>query len=282
MIPDLSLTELARRYNNGAAVPNWMETLLPQWQRESQRVRDHASGTQNVRYGTAERNLFDVFTPHGPAPASGWPTLVFVHGGYWQRLCKDDWSVIAKAFNAHGIAVAVIGYTLCPQTSIRGIASELESAIAYLWQHAAALHIDCERIALTGHSAGGHLAAWCMTLDWTIHGMPETPFVAVTSISGLFDLEPLVPIYLNEALKLTNTEALAMSPAYRQRIVKCPFVSTVGDAELEEFLRQSALIVEQWRGVSEWILPTHNHFTIVDELTRDDTELFARVCAALR
>ncbi|TAG46650.1 MAG: alpha/beta hydrolase [Betaproteobacteria bacterium] len=282
MIPDLSIEELARRYNNGAAVPHWMETLLPRWQSESQWVRSNASGTQNVRYGAAERNLVDVFTPHGHAPASGWPTLVFVHGGYWQRLRKDDWSVIAKSFNANGVAVAVIGYTLCPQTSIRGIATEIEAAIAYLWKNAASLHVNRERIALSGHSAGGHLVAWCMTLDWTIHGMPETPFVAVTSISGLFDLEPLVPIYLNEALQLTHAEALAMSPAYRRRIVNCPFASAVGGDELEEFLRQSALIVEHWRGVSEWVLASHNHFTIVDELTRDDSELFASICSALR
>jgi arylformamidase len=277
MIPDLSIEELARRYNNGAAVPGWMDTLLPRWQRESAWVRANASGTQNVRYGSAERNLLDVFTPHGTPPTAGWPTLVFIHGGYWQRLCKDDWSVIAKPFNAHGVAVAVIGYTLCPQTTIRGIACEVETAIVHLWQHASALHIDRDRIAVSGHSAGGHLAACCMTLDWTSHGMPATPFTAVTSISGLFDLEPLVPIYLNDALKLTNAEALAMSPAYRTPLVRCPFTSAVGGAELEEFLRQSQLICTAWNTSVEHVIAERNHFTIIDDLTREDSAFFARM-----
>ncbi len=281
MIPDLSNEELARRYNNGAAVPDWMETLLPRWQRDSALVRANASGAQNVRYGSAERNLLDVFTPPGTPPASGWPTLVFIHGGYWQRLCKDDWSVIAKPFNAHGIAVSVIGYTLCPQTTIRGIASEIEAAIAHVWTHAAALNVNHDQLAVSGHSAGGHLAAWCMTLDWTLHGMPATPFTSVTSISGLFDLEPLVPIYLNDALKLTNAEALEMSPAYRTPIVQCPFLSAVGGDELEEFLRQSALICGAWNGVSEWVIAGRNHFTIIDDLTRDDSALFKRVASNL-
>jgi arylformamidase len=277
MIPNLPIEELARRYNNGAAVPDWMDALLPRWQTESVNIRNTASGAQNLRYGPLERNLLDVFTPSGIAPARGWPTLIFIHGGYWQRLWKDDWSVIAKPFIAQGIAVAIIGYTLCPQTTIRGIAGEIETAIAHLWQNATTLRINRDRIALAGHSAGGHLTAWCMTIDWSTHAMPATPFVSATSLSGLFDLEPLVPIYLNDALRLTNEEALAMSPAYRKRRVMCPFTSAVGGAELEEFLRQSELLKSTWSGITEQIIPELNHFTIVDQLTRDDTALFAHV-----
>ncbi len=281
MIPDLPLEELARRYNNGLAVPGWMETLLPRWQRESEDVRANASGAQNVRYGSLERNLLDVFAPKGAAPKDGWPTIIFIHGGYWQRLWKDDWSVIAKPYIANGMAAAILGYTLCPQTTIRGIANEIDAAIAHLWQNANSLAIDRNRFALAGHSAGGHLTAWCMTIDWTKHAMPATPFLSATSISGLFDLEPLVPIYLNEALKLTNVEALAMSPAYRERRVNCEFAACVGGAELEEFHRQNALIGASWKGVREWTLPELNHFTIVDQLTRDDTELFRHIAAKL-
>jgi arylformamidase len=281
MIPDLPLVELARRYNNGLAVPGWMETLLPRWQHESEVVRANASGAQNIRYGPLERNLLDVFTPTGDTPARGWPTLIFIHGGYWQRLWKDDWSVIAKPFIANGIAVAIIGYTLCPQTTIRGIADEIETAIAYLWKNANTLTLDRERFALAGHSAGGHLTGWCLTLDWTKHAMPATPFVSATSISGLFDLEPLVPIYLNEALKLTNEEALAMSPAYHKRRVDCAFTACVGGAELEEFHRQNALIGASWNNVREWTLPELNHFTIIDQLTRDDTQLYRHIAQTL-
>jgi arylformamidase len=282
MIPNLALEELARRYNNGLAVPDWMTTLLPRWQRESELVRAHAAGVQNHRYGEKERNLLDVFTPVGDAPKDGWPTLFFIHGGYWQRLWKDDWSVIAKPFIENGLAAVIVGYTLCPQTTIRGIASEIEAAFAHVWNHASALHLNRDRIALAGHSAGGHLAAWCMTVDWGVRDISSTPFVAATSISGLFDLEPLVPIYLNDALKLTNEEALAMSPAYRKRMVDCAFTAVVGGAELEEFHRQNALIGAQWKNVNEWTLAGLNHFSIIDQLTHEDSELFAHVIQTLK
>ena len=282
MIPDLPLEELARRYNNGLAVPNWADTLLPRWQSESQRVRDASSGVRDAAYGALARNTLDVFTPNGAPPANGWPALIFIHGGYWQRLCKDDWSVIAAPFVANGMAAVIVGYTLCPQTTIRGIAGEIEVAVSHVWKAAAELNLNREKLALAGHSAGGHLTAWCMTVDWAAHGLPVTPFVSATAISGLFDLEPLVPIYLNDALQLTNEEALAMSPAYRERRVDCEFTAAVGGAELEEFSRQNQLLGAHWKNVIEWQIPGLNHFTIIDELTRDDSALFQRVASRLR
>ena len=282
MIPDLPLEELARRYNNGAAVPDWADTLLPRWQHESQRVREESVGVRDTAYGPLARNRLDVFTPKGMSPASGWPALIFIHGGYWQRLSKDDWSVIAAPFNANGMAAVIVGYTLCPQTSIRGIAGEIEAAVAHVWKAAAELNLNREKLALAGHSAGGHLTAWCMTVDWAAHGLPATPFVSATAISGLFDLEPLVLIYLNDALKLTHAEALAMSPAYRERRVDCEFNAVVGGAELEEFPRQNQLLGAHWKNVIEWEIPGLNHFTIIDELTRQDSALFERVASRLR
>ncbi|MGE0807313.1 MAG: alpha/beta hydrolase [Burkholderiaceae bacterium] len=282
MIPDLPPAELARRYNNGEAVPDWRETLLPRWQRDGEAVRRDAGGRRDVVYGPRPRNRYDLFTPRGAAPLAGRPTFVFIHGGYWQQLSKDDWSAIAAPFVNHGMAAVIVGYTLCPENTVRGIADEIVAAVNHLWQHAAELGVDRERLSLAGHSAGGHLTAWCMTEDWPSLGLPAAPFASATAISGLFDVEPLVPIYLNDALRLTRADALKASPAYRERRVDCEFTAAVGGAELPEFLRQNALIGQQWSGVAEWVLPGLNHFTIVDQLMRDDTALFGHVASKLR
>ena len=281
MIPDLPLDELARRYDNSRAVPDWRETLKPRWEAEGVRLRAASTGSRDVAYSPGERNRYDVFLPSEPVPHAGWPTLIFIHGGYWQFLSKDDWSVVAAPFVANGMAAVILGYTLCPETTIRGIATEIELAIAHIWHDATELGINRELLALTGHSAGGHLTAWCLTTDWTARGLPSTPFVSATAISGLFDLEPLVPIYLNDGLRLTNEEALAMSPAYCEQRVACPFTAVVGGDELDEFQRQNALIAARWSKVNEWTLPNLNHFSIIDELTRADSTLFAHVASRL-
>ena len=153
--------------------------------------------------------------------------------------------------------------------------------MSYVWNAAGEIHLSRKKLALAGHSAGGHLTAWCMSVDWTAHGLPATPFASATAISGLFDLEPLVPIYLNDALHLTHEEALAMSPAYRERRVDCEFTAAVGGAELEEFLRQNQLLGTHWKNVIEWEIPALNHFTIIDELTREESALFKRVVSGL-
>jgi arylformamidase len=275
------MDELARRYNNSASVPGWRDELQPRWERLGADVRSHAAGVRDVAYGSGERQKFDVFLPSGRPPVRGWPTMVFIHGGYWQSLSKDDWSAIAAPFVANGMGAVILGYTLCPPNTIRGITEEVESAMAHLWHDATRLGIDGSRLALVGHSAGGHLTAWCMTVAWTRHSMPATPFALATAISGIFDLEPLVSIYLNDALRLTNEEALAMSPAYRSRLVDCPFAAVVGGDELDEFHRQNHLIAREWTDIHEWSMDGLNHFTIVDQLTRDDSTLMASIRDAL-
>ena len=277
MIPDLSLEELARHYNNG-----FPDDLWPRWQRESVRVRDESAGVRDAMYGPLPRNHLDVFLPKGTPPEHGWPALIFIHGGYWQHTAKADWSVVAAPFVANGMAAVIVDYTLCPQTTLRGIAGEMEAAVSYIWKSGNDLSLNRDKLALAGHSAGGHLTAWCLTVDWAAHGLPASPFVSATSISGLFDLEPLVPIYLNDALKLTNVEALAMSPAYRERRVHCEFTAAVGGDEKKGFLWQNRLIGEHWKHVTEWEIPALDHFTIIDDLMRDDTALFKRVAAKLR
>jgi arylformamidase len=277
MIPDLPLDELAHRYNNSAAVPGWREALQPRWEALAAEVRASTAGARDIVYGPGNRQKFDVFLPTGRRPTEGWPTVLFIHGGYWQSLSKDDWSAVAEPFVTNGMGAVILGYTLCPENTIRGIAEEIESAIAYVWHESQRLGIDDAKLALAGHSAGGHLTAWCMTVDWTRYHLPVTPFVSATAISGIFDLEPLVPIYLNDALRLTNEEALAMSPAYRPRLVDCPFTALVGGDELEEFHRQNTLIATKWIDAHEESLQGLNHFTIIDQLTRHDTALFASI-----
>src|SRR4051812_43007605 len=98
----------------------------------------------DIGYGDGERNRFDLFLPVG-APKG---LVVFVHGGYWVRFDKSYWSHLASGSVAHGYAVAMPSYTLCPQTRISGITREIGAAVA------TAAAIVPGPIHLTGHSAG--------------------------------------------------------------------------------------------------------------------------------
>ena len=116
------------------------------------------------------------------------PLALFIHGGYWRSLEPAMFSQVARGLNAHGVAVAVAGYDLCPQVTIAEIIDQIRHACLFLW-----LRIG-QRMMVFGHSAGGHLAAAMLATDWQAL-YPKAPadlVPAAYSISGLFDLTPLL------------------------------------------------------------------------------------------
>ena len=282
MIPTVPVSELERDFDIRNAVSKRSLACREYWVTESELVRGRASILTEVAYGTGERQRIDIFEPDGQRPQSGWPTLLFVHGGYWQKLSKEDHSFIAEAYTDRGIAVAVVEYTLCPANTVRGITVEVEQAVTHLWTNAETLHLDRNAFVLAGHSAGGHLTAWCMTVNWSTHSLPTDPFLAAVSISGLFDLEPFVPTSVNIALGLTSTEALDVSPLYRTRTTTCPFDAIVGAAETTEFLRQNALLDEMWPDVAARSLAGEDHFTIVTQVGNPESDMFQIIARRFR
>ncbi len=290
MIPDLPLDELARRYDNSRAVPDWRTRLLQRWQAESAALRkthalalglayDPAQGREaEAQFGNA---AIDVLAPRGEAPRGGWPCLIFIHGGYWQWTHRHDWSFVARPWVGMGCAVAIVGYRQAPEVTVLEIADAIERAIVVLWAEAAALGLDRARFVLSGHSAGGHLAAWCQTVDWPSHRLPADPFRAAVGLSGVYDLEPLVPIPLNAGLRLSHDSALEASPVYRPRTTTCPFHAVVGGGELEEFLRENTLPAVHWPHVVTEAIGNEDHFSIVDSLGRPGSVLVELIAALL-
>ena len=97
-------------YNNSAAVPE-SDRYLADWLRRSEALRSRIPHHLNLAYGDAPRARLDFFA----ANRSGAPSLLFFHGGYWQRNAKEGFSFIAEGPLAHGFHVAVAGYTLAPE-----------------------------------------------------------------------------------------------------------------------------------------------------------------------
>jgi arylformamidase len=212
----------------------------------------------------------DLFFPARP-PAAGAPVLVVVHGGYWRALSKSDFSFVAPAFNSAGALVVVPDYALCPAVSIEHITLQLVRALQWLWHNAAAYGGDPQRIAVVGHSAGGHLAAMLLSCRWkqVDEALPAQLVGGAMSISGLFDLEPLrhTP-FLQADLKLTPASVARLSPAFFPR-PRGKLYAVVGAAESDEFLRQNQLIRDVWGPTAVPVcetVPGRNHFDVLEGL----------------
>jgi arylformamidase len=263
-------------YDNRAAVPEHPQ-IFAQWAKDAAVFREVAAkngrAELDIPYGPSPRQYIDLFKAKEPDA----PLAMFIHGGYWRALDPKFHSHCAKGLSERGVTVAVAGYDLCPQVSIADIIEEMRAAALFLWRRFSRL------IVVYGHSAGGHLAAAMIATDWTKLD-PKAPadlVPAAYSISGLFDLAPLIHTNMNADLKLDDASARASSPLFWNVPGKRVLDSVVGGAELPEFLRQAKSIVDVWpqdKVEMRYVeFPGANHFTVIAPLADARSGMTARL-----
>ena len=209
-----------------------------------------------LRYGPRERNLIDFLKV-----SDGGPTLVFIHGGYWQTRAKENFTFCAAGPMKHGINVAFMGYTLAPDATLDQIVDEVRTGIDYLAGELPALGGDPEQIVVSGWSAGGHLSSMVL-------GHPRIK--AGLLISGVYDLEPIRHSYLNAKLGLDEAMSRRNSPVSQPGGVNKPLIVVAGSGELPLLRQQSANFAAHRAThglpVVYEEIPRANHFTMMDEL----------------
>lgn len=256
-------------YNNRARVPE-NPALISGWARDAAAYRERCA-PRAMAYGAGARNRIDLFAGDGDGPI-----VVFIHGGYWQALDGSFFSHLAAGLNAHGISVAIPCYDLCPGVTVDQIIGQMRAASRELARLGRSL-------VVSGHSAGGHLAACMLATDWPAFNasLPVDLVVAAYAISGLFDLGPLVKTSINNALQLDEGTAQAVSPLFWNAPVRGGLDAVVGEAESAEYFRQSRTIVDAWgaAGVETrfGVVPGANHFTAIAPLADPASPMVSRL-----
>lgn len=265
----LSQPELDAGLNNSAAVHN-SDDIVAGWKRRSAEIRAAYPSHLDLRYGPRERNRIDFLKS-----ADNAPTLVFIHGGYWQFRAKEDFTFTAAGPLARRMNVAFLAYTLAPDASLDDMVSEVHDALDCLEAMLPALVERPGPMAVAGWSAGGHLA---------VAATKHPAVSAVLSISGVFDLEPIRHSYLNEKLGLDRESARRHSPIHWSDDRNKPVALVVGRDELpllrEQSARYASARARKRLATAYEEIPLTNHFTILDELARPGgrlTRLLARL-----
>lgn len=266
---DMTREELDAAYNNSAAVQNSAEKVADYAER-STHFRAKNNDLLDLAYGQKPRNRIDIFR----SGTKNAPLFTFIHGGYWLRNSKETFACTAEGPLAHGIDVAMIGYTLAPDATLTEIAEEIRDAMRFLRAEGPKLGVGQNGIVLSGWSAGGHLTM--MALSEADAGLP---------ISGIFDVEPCRLNYVNETLRMTPDEAIAMSPIRHLEKQNKPLIIAYGLAERPEFQRQPQEYhaAHKAAGMASelLLLEGHDHFSILEELADPKGKLtLAAVCLA--
>lgn len=243
------------------------------WKNKSEIVVKNTKAHIDIRYGAGEKATLDLFLPDGDVTHA--PVHIFIHGGYWKALDKADHSFVAKAFVELGIAVLVVNYDLCPSVHLSHIVDQMGEMMAWVANNASSYGLDTDQVHISGHSAGGHLAACLLTRDLDIR------IKSCVAISGLYDLKPLVNTSMNQDIGLSDEDAVRLSPLGQKCFSICPVLAIVGGAEGAGFLWQSQQGVEDWmrQGLTaEIITPDQaNHFDVLNMFADPGSDIFDRV-----
>jgi arylformamidase len=195
--------------------------------------------------------------------------MVYIHGGYWQELSKEESSFAATNFQQQGFHFAVIDYTLAPKASLTEIVEENRQAMAWLYTQAAKFGYNPEHIYVCGSSAGAHLAMMMLQTDWSNYmlGYQGNIIKGVCAVSGIYDLRPLISTYINAPLKMDIAEAQRNSPLMLPLPKAVPVIIAFGENETSEFKRQSKIMSEQLRThgftVQYKEIIGRNHFDVI-------------------
>lgn len=260
---DMSVAELEAQYNARATVSDF-DAEMRAYRALSDQAYTDLNFLKDIPYGSWPDERLDFF----PAVNPNSPLLTFIHGGYWRALSRRDSAFMAKQFVSHGVAIAVVEYTLAPVATLSEIVDQIRRAVSYLIENPDNLRYDPSRIHLAGSSAGAHLAA--MSLRPEIKG--------ALLASGLYDLEPLRYCAPNEWLSLTEITAYENSPIHHPAPTNMPIIFAWGETETDEFKRQSRdyakTISKAGASTTEFEVQNRNHFNVITDLAHDQSRVF--------
>ena len=269
----LSAEQLERGYNARATVAD-VDALLRDYRSQSTPMYQLPC-VRDIAYGASADERLDLFPVPGRRDA---PLFVFVHGGYWRALAKEDSVFMARSFTARGIAVASVNYGLAPQTALADIVAQCQRALGWLYANAGVHGVDGNRMVLGGSSAGGHLAAMMLApASLQAHGVPLAAVRGAIPVSGLFDLEPVQATTPNNWLHLSVQQARDLSPLQHLPDPSVRLCVAVAEQDTDEFKRQSWLYAQacaaQGNPVSTLEVAGRNHFDILFDWMDENSQL---------
>jgi arylformamidase len=271
--------ELEKQYNVRDSRADYETKIVPNWVYRSEEARKNLNCELNISYGDSEKQKIDLFYSEKEDD----PTLIFFHGGYWQRGDKSVYNFLANSFVEHNINLILVGYDLCPKISITKIVDQSREALVWIWKNSQVLKIHSNKIIVSGHSAGGHITGMMMGTDWSkiSNDLPIDLIKAGIPISALNLLEPIRYTSINNALNMSQEEAKNQSPIFFPPVTNAMQLVVCGQKETKEFHRQSDIYVDAFKTVNRKIdrynVPNADHFDEMNDLSNEDSEFFKKI-----
>ncbi len=272
----LSRADLDFQYNNRERVPNHAE-IYAGWGPACTAVRTDFDTRLDVAYGDHAREKLDIFLPKGSGDGPSLPIRIFYHGGFWMSRDKEDSHFIVRGQVEAGAVVISVEYALIPAVDMTELVRQCRAAVAWVWNNVGSFNGDADRLFVSGHSAGGHIAAMMQATDWTEWGLPANAVKGSAALSGIYDLAPMRNCYIDDTLHLSEDDVAAYSPEFLAPLGGGSTLIAFGGDETAEFHRQSEALAAAWKtkgpAVELMNVPGANHFTILNHYADPASDL---------
>ncbi|XP_061130379.1 kynurenine formamidase isoform X1 [Syngnathus typhle] len=263
------------RWSHRMEADDVIKTHVKALKEGTDRARSLAQTLLNVPYGEGEGEKLDAYIP--TTNSLDLPLVIYIHGGYWQFLSKEESGFMAVPLIDKGVVVVAVGYDIAPRGNMDLMVSQVRRSVVSVVQQYS--HIS--GLYLCGHSAGAHLAAMVLSTDWSQYSV-KPQIKGAFLVSGIYDLLPILSTYVNEPLKMTEEVAIRNSPSKLIPQVKlssssCQFVVAVAEYDSPEFRKQSEDYYNTLKanGLNVTLEDVSNtdHFSIIEQLVDGDYHL---------
>ena len=265
---DYDQKALDAAYDQAAYAPN-REQLIKRRINDSELARRRIGEPERVAYGPAEIERLDIYRT-GRAMA---PVFVFIHGGAWRSGRSKDFAAPAEMFLAAGAHYVVPDFAWVQDVggSLMVLADQVRRAIAWVYDNAAHLDSNPNRLYVGGQSSGGHLVGVALTTDWPRDfGLPANMIKGGMCVSGMYDLTPVRLSARNTYVEFDDATVAALSPIRHLDRLDAPVIVAYGTCETPEFQRQNrefATAVEAaGKSVQLLVGENYNHFELPETL----------------
>src|SRR5438128_2173535 len=265
---DMDQQDLDDAYDQLVYAPN-RDHILKRCARNSELARERLDTPKRFAYGTTAIEALDVFTTRVPNA----PVSVFVHGGAWRTGLALNYAYAAEMFVNAGAHHVVLDFNNVVETGgdLMVMAEQVRRALAWVYRNARSFGGDPERLYLSGHSSGGHLAGVALCTDWRkSFDLPADLIKGGLVCSGMFDLKPARLSARSSYVKFTDEMEEALSSQRHLDKLNAPLVVAHGTLETPEFQRQSrdfaAAVKAAGKPVQLLVGEGYNHFEIIETL----------------
>jgi len=233
---DMDQKELDDAYDQSVWAPN---------QRHVSKRRDAWSEAAHARlrpervpYGPTDIETLDIYKTKQPNA----PIRVFIHGGAWRNGTAKRSAYPAEMFVRAGAHYIALDFVSVDDAAVKKktMADQVRRAVAWVYKNAASFGGDSNRLFLSGHSSGAHLAGVVLVTDWQKDfGLPRDIVKGAVLMSGMYDLKPVRLSKRSEYVKFTDEMEQALSTQRHLDRLNTPIIVSYGTLESPEFQRQS-------------------------------------------